>query len=274
MDTTPEPEPSVCVVMRTVQGGTFRQLFEVLKDCVREVNIEFGEGGFRIRAMDAGHIMVADVRVHAEGLEYYRCSRPMTLGVCTKNMHDLLKNMTTRSMLELLFDLDHPDRMRITITDQERRLTSVAHMKLYEIDMEDLVIEGHGEGDCHVQLPSADFTKIVREMHAVGDTLEMRCPKGDPVLYLRVCGEMGDLENTLFPNEDQTVITPPPGGDVTGDFALRYLTTLARAGALCQTMRIHFRTDFPLTLEYRTGNVLTLWMMLAPRARDDDVADL
>ena len=73
------------------QGGVLKKLMHVLKDYVdyhRVSSFDCSADGLGLQALDISHISLVSVMLRSEGFNYYRCDRPVSLGV---NVDDLAK---------------------------------------------------------------------------------------------------------------------------------------------------------------------------------------
>jgi len=69
-----------------VQGSLLKKIVEAMKDLVTDANLECGEEGLKLQAMDSSHVSLISLSLNKEGLEDYRCDRSLFLGlnlVCT-----------------------------------------------------------------------------------------------------------------------------------------------------------------------------------------------
>ena len=76
---------------RLLEGETFKQIIDSIKDLLTDTNIECTEEEMSIQAMDSAHVSLVAVSLSAAAFDHYRCDRQITLGVNTANMAKIFK---------------------------------------------------------------------------------------------------------------------------------------------------------------------------------------
>jgi len=183
--------------------------FTAIKELVTDANFECNEEGINLQAMDNSHVALVAVLLEATGFKRYRCDRPMPLGVNLTSLTKVLKcakdddictlkaadeadvlNLVYESKCRLYFhnprdffgcswslpfvvfvlicDLHFftPDSDRIAEYD----------MKLMDIDSDTLGIPDT-DYDARVTLASSEFTRIVRDLSLLGESVRIEVSK-------------------------------------------------------------------------------------------------
>ena len=68
-----------------------KKIIDAIKDLVTDVNIDATPSGISLQAMDSSHVALVSLQLNAEGFEFYRADRAMTLGVSITNLAKVLK---------------------------------------------------------------------------------------------------------------------------------------------------------------------------------------
>jgi proliferating cell nuclear antigen len=160
---------------------------------VTDANFECNEEGIVLQAMDNSHVALVSVKFSAPAFKRYRCDRPMPLGVnltsltkvlkCAKD-DDIctLKAADEADVLNLVYEAKSTSPLtRRTITRFSHHLSDsdrIAEydMKLMDIDADTLNIP-ETEYDARVTLPSAEFTRIVRDLSQLGESVRIEVSK-------------------------------------------------------------------------------------------------
>ncbi|TFL00712.1 proliferating cell nuclear antigen, N-terminal domain-containing protein [Pterulicium gracile] len=160
---------------RLQEAGTLKRLLDAIKELVTDANFECSEEGINLQAMDNSHVALVAVKMQPEAFEKYRCDRPMPLGVNLTSLTKVLKcakdddTCTLKAgddgdVLGLLYEAKASDR----IAEYE--------MKLMDIDTDTLGIPDT-EYDASVTMPSAEFTRIVRDLSLLGESVRIEVNK-------------------------------------------------------------------------------------------------
>jgi DNA polymerase III sliding clamp (beta) subunit (PCNA family) len=85
---------------RLNQGRILKQVLDSVKDLVTDANFEADPAeGFKLQAMDSSHVSLVALKLHKDGFEFYRCDRPLTMGMNLANMVRTLSRARLRSFI-------------------------------------------------------------------------------------------------------------------------------------------------------------------------------
>ncbi|KAJ7638315.1 proliferating cell nuclear antigen, N-terminal domain-containing protein [Roridomyces roridus] len=157
------------------EAGTLKKLLDAIKELVTDANFECNEEGLNLQAMDNSHVALVSVHLEAAGFKRYRCDRPMPLGVNLGNLTKVLKCSKDddectikagddKDVLNLVYEAKNSDRI------------AEYDVKLMDIDSDTLGIPDT-DYDAEVTLPSAEFSRIVRDLSALGESVRIEVSK-------------------------------------------------------------------------------------------------
>ncbi|KAF9458301.1 proliferating cell nuclear antigen, N-terminal domain-containing protein [Collybia nuda] len=160
---------------KLAEAGTLKKLLDAIKELVTDANFECNEEGINLQAMDNSHVALVAVLLEATGFKRYRCDRPMPLGVnltsltkvlkCAKDDDECtLKAADEADVLNLVYEAKHSDRI------------AEYDMKLMDIDSDTLGIPDT-DYDARVTMPSSEFTRIVRDLSQLGESVRIEVSK-------------------------------------------------------------------------------------------------
>ena len=78
---------------RLVEGKTFKQVIDSIKDLVTDANIDCTADEISIQCMDSSHVSLVAFSLTAAAFDHYRCDRNLSLGFNSANMSKILKLM-------------------------------------------------------------------------------------------------------------------------------------------------------------------------------------
>ncbi|KAL4072120.1 proliferating cell nuclear antigen, N-terminal domain-containing protein [Scleroderma citrinum] len=157
------------------QAALLKRLLDSIKECVSDANFNCDEEGIKLQAMDNSHVALVAVKLDADGFKKYRCDRPIPLGVNFASLTKVLKcarddDIVTikanddRDVLSMMFEARHSDRI------------AEYDVKLMDIDAESLDIP-ETEYDARVTMPSSEFSRIVRDLSLLGESVKIELSK-------------------------------------------------------------------------------------------------
>jgi proliferating cell nuclear antigen len=120
--------------------------------------------------MDSSHVSLVSLTLKESGFENYRCDRNVSLGVNLVSLSKILKCAGNDDIVTLKAE-DDGDIVTFLFESEDGDRVSDFALKLMDIDSEHLGIP-ETDHKCIVKLPSAEFTRIVRDLGSLGETCE------------------------------------------------------------------------------------------------------
>jgi len=255
---------------RMTEGGMLKKITEAMKDLVTEANFDCSTTGVSVQAMDSSHVSLVALLLRSEGFDHYRCDSSTSLGINLGSMGKVLKCCNNDDVVTLKSD-DSADAMTFMFENKNADRISDFELKLMDIDSEHLGIPDT-DYKCTVQMPSAEFQRICRDLAILGDTVTISVTKEG--VKFSVSGEMGSGNMTIKPNEsvdteDKDRVAVEMDEPVSLNFALRYLNFFTKATSLSDTVILSLSADVPLVVEYRIADLGHIRYYLAPKIEDE-----
>lgn len=244
--------------LKTIQAGSFKSTFEVLKDILNDVNIYFDENGVKMVTLDTARASLVDFELSADNFEVYECPQPIVAGVNISNMFKLLKTISTSDTLTL--EINNRDILDILIENSTKKTSTKFNLKLLDIDEDHIQVPEIPLNVCTV-MQSVDFQRICRDMNNLSSEITIT-REGDRF----VCSCMGDFAN------QETVLSCNESveGTYTGTYSLKYLNIFTKATGMCSTVQLFQETDNRfLVLQYNVANLGELKFYLATKVQDN-----
>ena len=274
-DDTAPGDLHIVMEMRTIQGSIWKILAESLKEIVNDCNLQFSPDGIRLATMDSSRVSLCSLKIHGNKLERYYCDKTYTIGICTKNLWMLLKQVGAADQLVMRLDSRNMDNLTIIIENADRQSRTVCSMKLLDIDEETISIPDKDIDVC-VNMLSSDFHKMVREMKDISETMRIRTDKATQGLIFSGQGDIGEISQFVGTTKNTDFCVgecSDPSIEIDEEFSLRYLQMFTRCSNLCNCVRIYLEPRYPLMLKYDVGNSGELVFALAPKMKDTDFGD-
>lgn len=249
--------------LKSIQGGSFRTLFECLKEIIFDVNMVFDEKGARCICMNGARCALIYLKLRAESMEEYKCVGKVRCGLNMAAMYKLVRVCGSHDTIVMYNRFDATNELGIRITNAEKNSTTDFRLKLLDVDGEDISVPDT-EFDSVVTLPSAYFQRIARDMMNLSDamtitsqgaTLTLSC-EGDFASQQTVIGET---------NGEGLVVTTACSDPIVGTYCLKYLTLFCRASSLCHVTELFIKKDYPLCLKYNVAGLGELRFVLGPK---------
>ncbi|KAG5650801.1 hypothetical protein H0H81_011012 [Sphagnurus paluster] len=157
------------------EAGTLKKLLDAIKELVTDANFECNEEGITLQAMDNSHVALVSVLLEATGFKRYRCDRPMPLGVNLTSLTKVLKCAKDDDECTLKA-ADEADVLNLVYEAKSSDRIAEYDMKLMDIDADTLGIPDT-EYDARVTMPSNEFSRIVRDLSLLGESVRIEVSK-------------------------------------------------------------------------------------------------
>eukprot|EP01025_Chloroclados_australasicus_P015963 TRINITY_DN17793_c1_g1_i6.p2 TRINITY_DN17793_c1_g1~~TRINITY_DN17793_c1_g1_i6.p2 ORF type:complete len:198 (-),score=25.69 TRINITY_DN17793_c1_g1_i6:343-936(-) len=147
-------------------------------------------------------------------------------------------------------------------------------MKLMNIDAEQLQVPDQ-EFAAVVKLQSSQFSKVCRDLGAIGDKVQINVFKGGITFFTG--GDIGQARITLNTSDDMNdgdrVLSVNLSEAITASFALKYLNTFTKASPLSQYVTLQLAQDLPMVVSYNIADFGVIKYYLAPKIDEDNNED-
>merc|ERR1719242_1505111 len=189
------------------------------------------------------------------GFEQYRCDSEQCLGIQFSALSKILKCMTSKDSLSIQA-ADDGDVVSFIFESPDQKRYSNFELKLNDIDQEQLGIP-ETEYETIIEMPSAEFQRICRDLAAIGDTVTISATKQGVQFAVDGDAEDNGVRIELEESVQQT-------------FSLRYLNNFTKATGLSKEVVLRMGADVPLEVEYKIADFGSLRYYLAPKIDDDE----
>lgn len=254
--------------LKTFQATTFKQVVDALKEILMDVNFEFDETGLKIMAMDTSHVVLIFAKMEADKFEEYKCTGKngkIIVGLNMFKLHAIIKTITNNDTLTLFIEESDPNKLGIRIENPEKNYKTTYKLFMLDINVLNVKIP---PVDFHttITMPTTYFQKIIRDMHNIAETLEIRSV--DKFLHLSCKGEFCTQETIIGVDNNFSVNIKKNDSQVDdiiqGVFSLKYIAIFTKCTNLCQNVEIYLKQEYPLILSYDIANLGTIKLALSP----------
>ncbi|RDX42298.1 proliferating cell nuclear antigen [Lentinus brumalis] len=251
------------------EAAILKRLLDAVKELVSDANFECNEEAITLQAMDNSHVALVAVKLLASGFKRYRCDRAIPLGVNLGSLTKVLKCAKDDDILTLKAT-DDADILSLTYEAKNTDRIAEYEMKLMDIDADTLGIPDT-EYDASVTLPSAEFSRIVRDLSLLGESVRIEVSKegirfvsdgeaanGNILLRQTDDDEDDDFEGVRIEMNQAVTLT----------FSLKYLVNFSKSSTLSKKVQLMMSNDVPLLVSYEF-NQGHIRYYLAPKIGDD-----
>ena len=256
------------LTIKTVQIAPFRTLMTALKDILLETNISFCPDGLRIIHMDKSHTILAHLYLAAQNFEFYECKKEkIIIGVNMFHLFKLINSIDNDDTLSIYIEnADYVDgivsHLALKFENGEIKQCKTQKLRLIEPDPEELEYPDVKFSSI-INLPSADFQKIIRDLSCISDKLEIKSVGNE--LIFKCSGQFASAEIHRAESDGSMgfVLKQDATKVIQGEFSLKNLGYFIKCTNLCSQIEVYLENDLPLVVKYNVASLGEIKLCLA-----------
>ena len=253
---------SYTFIAKTVQAGIFKTMIEAMKETIPDGNFVLDKNGILLNSMDPTKTVLVCLKLEADKFEYYRCDHKQIIGMNMTNLFKLIKTMTNNDTLTLLIEQDNPNVIGIKIENSEKNSVTTYKLSLLDINEQELKMPPEAF-ESVICMPSIDFQKYMRDMHSIGDIVEIKSIGQQLILSCK--GEFASQETVIGENPNGLSMKPLDKDHIVqGLFALKYLVLFTKCTGLSNQVELYLKNNFPIIVQYSIANLGVVKLISAP----------
>jgi len=257
------------LTIKTVQIAPFRTLMTALKDILLETNITFEPDGMRIINMDKSHTILVHLFLSAQNFEFYECKKDkIIIGVNMFHLFKLINTIENDETLTIYIEnSDYVDGivsyLSLKYENGEIKQCKTQKLRLIEPDPEELQYPDVAFSSI-INLPSADFQKIIRDLSCISEKLEIKSVGNE--LIFKCSGQFASAEIHRAESDGSMGFISKQDSSkiIQGEFSLKNLGYFIKCTNLCQQIEVYLENDLPLVVKYNVASLGVIRMCLAP----------
>jgi proliferating cell nuclear antigen len=260
------------VEIKTIKSMVIRNLFEVIKQYIKETNIIISTDGIKISSIDTSENSFTFVKLFSDKFECFKCEKELTVGINIVVLYKAIKTVNKREIITFYINEDEEENFYVELFDPYIKKKKIYKIPILILDSDKNTNIQELKFDYIINISTSQFQHIIKDINiidgkiidikSVGKKLIISCNDGIAELTT-VINELDD-EN----NKDADIVknsikfTSSNNKIVQGRFKLSYLLDFIKASHLCENMNILLTNDKPLILEYFIADMGTLKLML------------
>jgi len=257
------------LTIKTVQISPFRTLMTALKDILLETNITFEPDGMRIINMDKSHTILAHLFLEAKNFEFYECKQEkIIIGVNMFHLFKLINTIENDETLTIYIEnSDYIDGivsyLSLKYENGEIKQCKTQKLRLIEPDPEELEYPDVTFSSV-INLPSADFQKIIRDLSCISDKLEIKSVGNE--LIFKCSGQFASAEIHRAESDGSMEFVSKQDSCkiIQGEFSLKNLGYFIKCTNLCSQIEMYLENDLPLVVKYYVASLGEIKLCLCP----------
>jgi proliferating cell nuclear antigen len=257
------------LTIKTVQIAPFRILMTALKDILLETNMTFQADGIRIINMDKSHTILAHLLLNSQNFEFYECKKEkIVIGVNMFHLFKLINSIDNNDTLTIYIEeADYVDgvvsHLALKFENGDIKQCKTQKLRLIEPEHEELDYPDVKFSSV-INLPSADFQKIIRDLSCISDKLEIKSVGNE--LIFKCSGQFASAEihRAELDGSMEFLVKQDSSKIIQGEFSLKNLGYFIKCTNLCSQIEVYLENDLPLVVKYNVASLGEVKLCLAP----------
>ena len=262
-------EENNVLTIKTVQIQPIRNMITAIKDILTDATITFTKDGLKIINFDKTHTILVNVILHSHKFEQYLC-KPDKIIVCANTLHlfKVISTMSNDDTLSMYIDnADYHDgivsHLGLQYDNGDIKQCYSQKLRLIEPDTEELVVPDV-EYSTVINLPTADFQKIIRDLNGISDRIEIKSVGNDLIFSCEGNFASSRIFRTESAGNMEFIQKPDASVIIQGEFSLKSLSHFIKCTPLCSHLEMYLGNDLPLIVKYDVASLGEIKLCLAP----------
>ncbi len=238
----------------------------LLRDSIDTISQLIGEGIFNLNkegisliATDRAMVAVVKFELKKDAFKEYKCEKDMSIGVNIENLLLILRRAKSTDNITLEVEKDK-SKLKIEMEGDGLRkfsipLLDISKGEIPEIDQLDFSTK--------MQLKTKTMEEGISDADIISDSVIFET--SDKKLFIKTEGDSSSVESKI---DDNNGIVEISGDNVRSRYALEYLKKMMKAGKISEIASLQMGRDFPMKLEFKQPDKVSMSFVLAPRVED------
>lgn len=238
---------------------SFAAVYEIVKE---EATIKLTKDGFSLAAMDPANVSMVVFRLLVPAFESYDLSEERMIALDMERLMQVLKQSSSGDSVTIKLPKDGPNLSIVFKGASTRR---------FQIPL----LENPSEGkkahnityEASAVIRSSVLSQGISDAEVFSDSVLILADKDK--FSMEASGEMGKAVLELEKGKDDALAELDVQSPAKARYSVDYLKKMLKAEKLAETVKLQFKTDFPIQLEYSATDTLQLRFVLAPRIESE-----
>lgn len=231
----------------------------IISDLVNEARFKINSNGIELIAMDPASVAMVIFKLLPSSFVEYEIKTPVDISINLSNLKQILKRAGPSDILTLEIE---EGKLKTTI---KGATTRTFYLPIIDIEDKEQKVPELNFG-ISMKTSSDMLAQAIEDADIVGESVSFIADPGRVTIQAE-----GDLSKAKIEikEDNNTQIMMHSKEELRSKYSLEYLKKMVTAGKLAQEVMVHFNKDYPLKLDYKALDKLSLSFILAPRVESE-----
>ena len=230
----------------------------IISELVNEVTLKIKGDNVELVAMDPANVAMVKFNLLSSAFVEYSVEKPIDISLNLDNLKHILRRAKSSDVLSLELN---GNKLKIEFSGDSKRTFNLALL-----DLDD---QGHKEPDLKftgkVEMSSSILDEAIEDMGVVSDAVLIGLEKEN--ISIQASGNMSNAKINMPASEDINIKLD--GEKISSKYSIEYLRKMMKGAKLTDSAHIYLGNDYPLKIEYKVRDEMSLQFILAPRVKND-----
>ncbi|MFT4282901.1 MAG: proliferating cell nuclear antigen (pcna) [Candidatus Woesearchaeota archaeon] len=234
-----------------------KESIAIISELVTETRITFTKEKMEIIAMDPANVAMVIFRIPNNFFAEYDVSNELMISINLNNFKQILRRVKNSDVLSLE---SLENKLKITMKDKNTR---TFYLPLIDLDDRQQKIPSL-EFKSEVEIPSTALTEAIEDVDVVSESVTFATE--DMKFKVSAAGDLTKADIEMPAGEEIKIKSQE---NHKSKYSTEYLKKMMSGSKLSSRATIKFSNDYPLYLEYKELDKVSLAFILAPRVDND-----
>lgn len=244
--------------MTLAESRFLKDPINIISELVNEVTLKIKGDNVELVAMDPANVAMVKFNLLSSAFVEYSVEKPIDISVNLDNLKHILRRAKSSDVLSLELN---GNKLKIEFSGDSKRTFNLALL-----DLDD---QGHKEPDLKftgkVEMSSSILDEAIEDMGVVSDAVLIGLEKEN--ISIQASGNMSNAKINMPASEDINIKLD--GEKISSKYSIEYLRKMMKGAKLTDSAHIYLGNDYPLKIEYKVRDKMSLQFILAPRVKND-----
>ena len=229
----------------------------IISDLVNEATLKIDKNKIELIALDPANVAMVIYKLLGSVFVEYDVDEAKEIAVNLDNLKQVLRRAKPADTLtlELL-----ESKLKISLKSSSTRVFTLSLINMQEEKQKIPELDFK----CKIEMPSSFFDEAIEDMDVVSDSVAFEVQDG--IFNIQAAGNISTAK-VSFGNMDNVKINSKENSR--SRYSTEYLKKIIKGGKLSDTLTLWLSNDYPLKVEYKVIDRLSLTTILAPRVSND-----
>lgn len=243
------------------ESRLFKESISTISGIVNEVSLHVNKNMLEIIAMDPANVAMVIFHMLSPVFVEYDVKKEEMLAISLDSLNQVLRR--TKPTDTMIIELDENNgklviklvgessrTFHIALLDNEHREQKVPELKF----------------PVKIEMPSYIFSEAMEDMNIITESVAFIASQNNFIMKSEGKLNAAKVEVT---SDDEANIKIEKSEDIASKYSLEYLNKIAKGSKLSDNIVLQFGNEYPLKVDYKIIDKLSLSIILAPRVTND-----